>query len=118
VSVTVALSVAGLTVRAALIAGLAVVALLLVGWRKPARAEPSSPRGVFERGLVYRSGPSRGVPVDHLDAPLYRRPGVARRLLAALASTGIGILAGVLLAIVLSFGVAMAVIWLTDLLRQ
>jgi hypothetical protein len=118
VSVTVALSVAGLTARAGLIAGLAIVALLLAGWRKPARAEPGTPRGVFERGLVYRSGRPAGVPVDHLDAPLYRRPGPLRRLLAALASGGLGVLSGVVLAIVLSFGVALAVIWLTDLLSQ
>ena len=100
-----------------MIAGLAIVALLLVGWRKPARAEPTSPRGVLERGLIYRSGTPQGVPVDHLDAPLYRRPGPLRRLLAALAGTGLGVLTGVLVAIVVSFGIAMAVIWLTDLLQ-
>src|SRR5262249_30208064 len=52
VSVTLALSVAGITWRAGLVAALAVVALLLTGWRKPARAEPRSPRGVVERGLI------------------------------------------------------------------
>jgi hypothetical protein len=116
VSVTVALSVAGLTAKAGLIAGLAIAALLLVGWRKPARAEPGSPRGVLDRGLIYRADTPRGVPVDHLDAPLYRRPGPVRRLLAAIAGTGLGLLTGVVLSIVLAFGVAMAVIWLTDLL--
>jgi hypothetical protein len=57
-----------------------------------------------------------GVPVDHVDAPMHRRPGPARRLLALAASGGIGLLSGVLLAIVLAFTVAMAVIWMTDLL--
>jgi hypothetical protein len=118
VSVTLALSVAGITLRAALIAGLAMVALLLTGWRKPARAEPRSPRGIVERGLVYRTGPAPGVPVDHLDAPEYRRPGLVRRLLAAVASGGVALLIGVLMAIVVSFAVAMAVIWLTDLLQR
>ena len=103
--------------RAGLIAGLAIVALLLTGWRKPARAEPRSPRGVMERGLVYKSGPAPGVVVDQLDTPEYRRPGVARRVLAAVASGGIAVLFGAVLAIVVSFGVAMAVIWLTDLLK-
>jgi hypothetical protein len=37
---------------------------------------------------------------------------------AAVASGGIAMLMGVLLAIVLSFAAAMAVIWLTDLLQQ
>jgi hypothetical protein len=118
VSVTLALSVSGITTRAALIAGLAIVALLLTGWRKPARAEPRSPRGVIERGLVYRSGPAPGFAVDHLDAPEYHRPGPVRRLLAAVASGGLALLFGVLTAIVVSFGVAIAVIWLTDLLQQ
>lgn len=117
-SVTLALSVAGITVRAAVIAGLAIVALLLTGWRKPARAEPRSPRGVMERGLVYRTGPPPGIAVDHLEAPEYHRPGPVRRLLAAVASGGIGLLFGVLTAIVVSFAVAMAVIWLSDLLGQ
>jgi hypothetical protein len=118
VSVTLALSVAGITLRAALIVGLAIVALLLTGWRKPARAEPRSPRGVVERGLVYKTGPAPGVVVDHLDTPEYRRPGLVRRILAAVASGGIAVLFGVIMAIVVALGVAMAVIWLTDLLKQ
>jgi ribosomal protein S18 acetylase RimI-like enzyme len=105
VSVTVALSVPGVTVRAAAVAGLAMVALLLTGWRKPARAEPHSPRG-----------DATGIVVDHLDAPPYRRPGIARRLLAMLASSGLAVLIGVMMAIVLAFAVAIAVIWMTDLL--
>ena len=112
VSVTLALSVDGLTIRAALIAGLAIVALLLTGWRKPARAESRSPRGPFRR-----------------DRPRHRRrsprrtarttvPGAVRRTLALTASGGIGILTGVLTAIIVSFTIAWAVIWLTNLLRQ
>ena len=118
VSVTLALSVAGITMRAGLIVGLAIVALLLTGWRKPARAEPRSPRGVVERGLVYKTGPAPGVVVDQLDTPEYRRPGLVRRILAAVASGGIAILFGAVAAIVVAFGVAMAVTWLTDLLKS
>lgn len=110
-SVTIAVSVDGLTVRAAFIAGLAIVALLLTGWRKPARAEPRSPRGIRTRS-------QSGVVVDHVDTPLYRRPGIVRRILAAGASGGIGILVGVLTAIILSFTVAWAVIWMTNLLQR
>ena len=110
-SVTLALSVDGLTVRAAFIAGLAIAALLLTGWRKPARAEPRSPR-------AGRAGTRAGYVVDHLDAPTYRRPGIVRRVFAAAASGGIGILIGVLSAIVIAFAAAFAVIWLTNLLQQ
>lgn len=56
--------------------------------------------------------------VDHLDAPAYRRPGVVRRVLALVASGGIGVLTGVLLAIMTSFAIAIAVIWLTNLLQR
>lgn len=108
-SLTLAVSVDGLTVRAAFIAGLALAALLLTGWRKPARAEPRSPRGPGDRV---------GIVVDHVDTPLYRRPGVVRRLVAAVLSGGIGLLVGVLTAIVLAFGVAWAVIWMTSLLHR
>lgn len=56
--------------------------------------------------------------VDHYDAPPYRRPGVVRRVLALLASGGIGVLTGVLIAITASFAIAISVIWLTNLLQQ
>jgi len=101
----------GLTVRAAFIAVLAITALLLTGWRKPARAEPRSPRGPTGRD-------GAGVVVDHHDAPSYRRPGPIRRILALAASGGIGVLSGVLAAIIVSFAIAIAVIWLTNLLQQ
>lgn len=111
VSVTLALSVDGLTVRAALIVGLAIVALLLTGWRKPARAEPRSPRGPLRRDAP-------AIAVDQTDVPDYRRPGPLRRLLALVASGGIGLLTGVLGAVVVAYAVALAVIWLTNLLQQ
>jgi len=111
VSLTLALSVEALTVRVALIAALAIVALLLTAWRKPARAESRSPRGGLRR-------PSHGVLVEHVDAPLYKRPGPIRRILALAASGGIGILTGVLSAIVIAFAVAWAVIWMSGLLQR
>lgn len=110
-SLTLALSVEALTVRVALIAALAIVALLLTAWRKPARAESRSPRGVLRR-------PSHGVLVEHVDAPLYKRPGPIRRILALAASGGIGILTGVLSAIVIAFAIAWAVIWMSGLLQR
>ena len=115
VSVTLALSVEGLTIRAALILGLAIAALLLTGWRKPARAEARSPRGVVGTA---GSRPTVGVTVDHTDAPRYRRPGVIRRVFALAASSGIGVLTGIVTAIVFSFAIAIAVIWMTNLLER
>lgn len=110
-SVTLALSVDGLTIKTAFIATLAMAALLLTGWRKPARAEPRSPRGPFRNN-------ENGIPVEHHDTPAYRRPGPVRRMLAAALSGGIALLTGVLLAIVTSFAVAVAVIWMTNLLER
>lgn len=114
-SVTLALSVTGLTIRAALIAALAIAALLLTGWRKPARAEPGSHRAAFGRHAV---AGNQGIVVDHLDTPPERRPGPLRRVLALIASSAIGVVSGVLAAIVLAFAAAFAVIWLTNLLER
>lgn len=103
-----------------MIAGLAIAALLLTGWRKPARAEPGSPRGGVARlGRRGTTDPyATGFAVDHLDTPTERRPGPVRRVLAAAASGGIGVGMGVLAAIVIAFSVAYAVIRLTDLLQR
>lgn len=110
-SVTLALSVDGLTIKTAFTAALAMAALLLTGWRKPARAEPRSPRAPLRTSEA-------SIPVEHHDTPAYRRPGPVRRVLAAAASGGIGLLTGVVLAIVASFAVAVAVIWMTNLLER
>jgi hypothetical protein len=56
--------------------------------------------------------------VDHLDTPAYRRPGVVRRILALATSGGLAVLIGVLAAIITAFGIAIAVIWMTNLLQQ
>lgn len=56
--------------------------------------------------------------VDHYDTPEYRRPGPIRRVLAILASGGLAVLIGIVAAIVIAFGVALAIIRLTNLLQQ
>lgn len=94
-----------------MIALLAIVALLLTGWRKPARAESRSPRGPARQDVA-------GVVVEHYDTPAYRRPGPLRRVLALAASGGIGVVTGVLAAIIVSFSIAIAVVWLTNLLQR
>lgn len=50
--------------------------------------------------------------------PLYRRPNVLRRIWAIVASSGLAVIIGAVLAIVVAFGLAYAVVTLTDLLKQ
>jgi hypothetical protein len=94
-------------------AGLAIVALALAGWRKTARATPRSPRG---ESILRRSW--EPVPIAETTTTLYKRPGPLRRVLAALASSGIAIVIGAVLAIAIAFGTGWLVITLTDLLKQ
>ncbi len=112
VSVTLGLSIETVTTQAAVILGLAVAALVLVGWRQTARAQPRSHRG----GRI----PTRRGPVEVEQAPttLYRRPGPIRRLLALAASGGITVVTGMMLATIVGFAVAWVVITLTSLLKQ
>lgn len=114
VSSTLALSVEVLTVAAAWIAGLAIVALVFTGWRQPARAQPRTRRGAT--GTAGAIGAA--VEVDHEPGEVYRRPGPLRRLLAAAAGLGITIVTGAVVAIVLAFALALTVIRLTGLLGR
>ncbi|MEY2958819.1 MAG: hypothetical protein RLZZ01_1387 [Actinomycetota bacterium] len=105
----------GLTVRAAFLAVLASVALVLTGWRKPARAGSTSPRVVSTRP---DTRPEPGVAVDHVETELDRRAGPIRRLAAAVGAGAIAVVTGTVLAVLLSFAAAVAVIRLTDLLSS
>lgn len=101
----------GLTVQAAWIAVLAVLALALVGWRQPARRRPRTRRGATGSG-------TSGIAVDRLPAEPYEAPGPIRRLLAAVASGGIAVVTGAVLAVVIAFAAAFAVIVLTGMLGR
>ena len=94
------------------VAGLALVALLLAGWRKPARAQPKPPRDA--------TAAPRRVPheVMHVVAEPYHGAGPVRRLFAAVASGGLAIVIGAVIATVAAFALAVIVTTLTDLLRQ
>ncbi len=96
---------------AAWVAGLGIAALELLGWRKPARAQAKRHRGDV-------APVPAGVPIDHQDVPMDRGPNPIRRLLAAVASGGLAVITGAVLAILVSFAVAFTVIKLTDLLKQ
>jgi hypothetical protein len=92
---------------------LAFVALVAAGWRKTARATPRTPR---KAPVVRRNWVPIGV--GETAVPLYRRPNVLRRIWAIVASSGLAVIIGAVLAIVVAFGMAYAVVTLTDLLKQ
>ena len=109
-SVTFGLSLEALTVGAAWIAGLGVLALVLTGWRQPARAQPRLRRG---------PDPTSGaVPVEHRPGRPYRPAGPFRRLLAAVTSVGLSVVTGAVIAVVVAFALAFTVIRLTGLLGR
>ena len=106
-------SVTDITAQAGRMVALAMVALVLAGWRKNARAVARTPR----RTPIIRR---RWVPVGIAETtvPLNKRAGPVRRIWAIVASSGIAIVIGALLATVLAFGLAYIVVTLTGLLKQ
>jgi ABC-type nitrate/sulfonate/bicarbonate transport system permease component len=106
-------SVTDLTTQAGWMVGLAIVALLGTGWRKTARATARTPR---KAPVVRRKWVPIGI--AETTVPLYRRPNVIRRVWAVVASSAIAVVMGAVLAIVIAFALAYAVITLTDLLKQ
>lgn len=50
--------------------------------------------------------------------PLYKRPNPIRRVWAVVASSGIAVVIGAVLATIVAFGLAYVVVTLTDLLKQ
>jgi hypothetical protein len=101
-----------LTVHMAWIAGLAMLALLLAGWRKTARAQPKPLRRPLE--------PPRRVPHQVVEAVAqpYRPASALRRLWAVVASSGLALVIGAVIATVTAFSLAWVVTTLTDLLKQ
>jgi hypothetical protein len=106
-------SVTDLTTQAGWMVALAMVALIAAGWRKTARATARTPR---REPIVRRKWVPIGV--GEATVPLYKRPNVIRRVWAVFASSGLAIMIGALLAIVIAYGMAYLVITLTDLLKQ
>jgi hypothetical protein len=105
-------SLSELTTASAWIAGLAIVALIAAGWRKPARATAASTR---ERR---RSRDRPPVELDAIDADLHRRLPIWRKIWAVFASGTLAIITGAVIATFVSFGVAFTVIRLTDMLKR
>ncbi|MBA3289785.1 MAG: hypothetical protein H0U21_17535 [Acidimicrobiia bacterium] len=106
------MSVNELTVQMAAVVGLAIVALLLAGWRKTARAQARPQRDL--------TAPARRVPYEVVEAVAapYHRAGPVRRLWSATASTGLAVIIGAMIATITAFGLAFVVTTLTDLLKK
>lgn len=105
-------SITQLTTASAWIAVLAIIALIASGWRKPARASAL---------LIRTRRTSRGqivIPVTQLPSPLHRPTPWWRKVWALIASSGIAIVTGALIATILAFAIAWSVTTLTDMLRQ
>jgi hypothetical protein len=100
------------TTAAGWIAGLAIVALIAAGWRKPARATADPARA--RRPLRA----ANGLEVAELRAPAAPRTRWWRRLWSIVASSVLAIWVGAIAATVIAFGTAWIVITLTDMLKQ
>jgi len=94
-------------------AGLAIVAIVLAGWRKTARPTPRTQR---REPIVRR--PWEPIDIAETTTSLYKRPSALRRVWSVVASSGLAVIIGATLAIVVAFGTAYLVTTLTDLLKQ
>lgn len=106
------MSVTEVTTAAGWIAGLAIVALIATGWRKPARATADPARAWRPvRAPV-------GLELREVKAPMAQRSPWWRRLWSVVASAVLAVWVGAILATVIGFGTAWIVITLTDLLKK
>lgn len=105
-------SITEVTTAAGWIAGLAIVALIAAGWRKPARATADP---AWRPAAL--AAPT-GLEVAVLRAPMARRSPWWRRLWSVVAGSASALWVGAVVATVLGFGIAWLVITLTDLLKQ
>lgn len=106
------MSVNDLTIRAAVVAGLAIAALVLTGWRKTARATPRTARG--------SATTPRRVPVHVVrqPTPAYHPPNPAQRLVSLVTGSGLALVVGAVIATATAFAIAVIVTTLTNLLKQ
>ena len=110
---SVVVSVTDLTTSAAWMAGLAMLALVLAGWRKNARATARTPRGEPNRAQRWEP-----IPIAETTTSIYKRPSLPRRLLAAATGSALAIVIGAVAVVVIAFGTGILVTTLTDLLKK
>jgi hypothetical protein len=102
------------TTAAGWLAGLAVVALLATGWRKPARARVDSSRRDDLNAHFTAERPR----FEEAPASLYRPAPWWRRVWSLVWGGALAVWVGAVFATLIGFGVADAVITLTDLLKR
>ena len=112
ITISCSVNVSELTTAAGWIAGLAIVALIASGWRKPARATVDHARAPLERGT------SRPAQLVEQRAPLVEHTTFWRRVWSGVASGGLALWVGAVTATVIAFGGAWIVITLTDMLKK
>ncbi len=106
-----AASIETLTILGFLLAALATIALIAVGWRKPAKALGRSLRDPFQG--IEQPTITQEAPTDP-----YVPASVARRLWSAGAAGGMALILGAVVATVLGYGAAVFVIEVTSLLKR
>ena len=100
------------TIESGWIAGLAIVALIAAGWRKPARATARSLRAHPSLRPTERFG------VTAVEAPAYRHPRWWRRLWSVVAGSVLAVWTGAITATIIGFGAAWMVIRLSEMLKR
>jgi hypothetical protein len=101
-----------ITTTAAWVAGLAVLALIVAGWRKPARASIDPQRA--RPGTLLRAG----VPNPRQRVDLYRPAPWWKRAWALASGSALAVLIGAVTATLLAYAASWLVITLTDMLKQ
>jgi hypothetical protein len=100
------------TTAALWIAGLAIVAMVASGWRKPARATADPAR-------ARRPGHAPiGIPMEEAHAPFYRPATIWRRVWSLCAGSVIAIITGAVLATFVGFGFAYGVVTFANMLKK
>ncbi len=119
-----------LTVQATWVAGLAILAVTLAGWRKPARAAPPTPPLINGAPQISEDLSDPHAPKDDLNTELESVPVVItavpleppttplRRIAAGISAVALSMITGAVVAIILSFAAVIAVIWATNLLGR
>lgn len=105
-------SVTEVSTAAAWLIGLAIVALVLLGWRKPARANLVPARARVDRGA--RAWHQMTAVRTHVQAP----DPAWRRLRSVVAGFGLAVWVGAIAATVVGFGGAWLVVTLTGMLKR
>lgn len=105
-------SITEVTTAAGWIAGLAIVALIAAGWRKPARATADPARARRP------SSAPVGVEVSEIKAPMAHRSPWWRRLWSVVAGSVLAIWVGAVLATIIGIGTAALIITLTNMLKR